>query len=61
MRATSLWLFRPADTAWDGAGRIQGNVDLPATEESLAELRDAGVADGRRLRLTDGLKGGQGG
>jgi len=39
MRPTALWLFRPADTAWDGAGRIQGNVDLPATEESLAELR----------------------
>jgi probable phosphoglycerate mutase len=39
MRPTPLWLFRPADTAWDGAGRIQGNVDLPATEESLAELR----------------------
>jgi broad specificity phosphatase PhoE len=39
MRPVPLWLFRPADTAWDGAGRIRGNVDLPATEESLAELR----------------------
>ena len=51
MRVTSLWLFRPADTAWDGAGRIQGNVDLPATEESLAELRQrvARLAEGPEL------------
>ena len=43
-----LWLFRPADTEWDAAQRLRGNVDLPATEESLAELRQ------RVARLSDG-------
>ncbi len=36
---TQLWLFRPCDTAWDAAQRLRGATDLPATEESLAELR----------------------
>ena len=39
MADTQLWLFRPADTSWDAAQRLRGKVDLPATEESLAELR----------------------
>lgn len=39
MPATALWLLRPADTSWDEAQRLRGTVDLPATEESLAELR----------------------
>lgn len=48
MKHTQLWLFRPADTAWDEARRIRGRVDLPATEESLADLR------GRVARLAEG-------
>ena len=39
MALTALWLFRPADTAWEESRRLRGSVDLPATEESLAELR----------------------
>lgn len=48
MSAVSLWLFRPAETAWDAAQRLRGATDLPATEESLAELRQrvAGMAEG---------------
>jgi probable phosphoglycerate mutase len=51
MPATDLWLFRPADTDWDQARRLQGNVDLPATEESLTELRSrvARLAEGPEL------------
>jgi len=51
MARTELWLFRPADTAWDQARRLRGNVDLPATEESLAELRArvARLAEGPEL------------
>lgn len=37
--ATQLWLFRPCDTEWDAAQRLRGRTDLPATEESLAQLR----------------------
>lgn len=48
MGATSLWLLRPAETAWDEAQRLRGTVDLPATEDSLAELRQ------RVARLPDG-------
>jgi broad specificity phosphatase PhoE len=44
----SLWLFRPAETAWDDAQRLRGSTDLPAKEESLAELRQ------RVARLPDG-------
>jgi probable phosphoglycerate mutase len=48
MAATSLWLLRPAETAWDEAQRLRGTVDLPATEDSLAELRQ------RVARLPEG-------
>lgn len=48
MTATHLWLFRPAETAWDEAQRLRGATDLPASEESLADLRVrvAGMAEG---------------
>lgn len=36
---TQLWLIRPCDTAWDEANRLRGSTDLPATEESLALMR----------------------
>lgn len=39
MAVTALWLLRPAETSWDEAQRLRGTVDLPATEDSLAELR----------------------
>ena len=45
---TALWLIRPADTAWDVDRRLRGATDLPATEESLRELRD------RVARLEEG-------
>jgi len=48
MPGTSLWLFRPAETAWDSEQRLRGSTDLPAIEESLAELRQ------RVARLSDG-------
>lgn len=48
MAHTSLWLFRPAETAWDDAQRLRGSTDLPAKEESLAELRQ------RVARLSEG-------
>jgi broad specificity phosphatase PhoE len=56
MAETQLWLFRPADTSWDAAQRLRGKVDLPATEESLAELRQrvARLAD-PDLGLLEGL------
>lgn len=48
MTATHLWLFRPAETAWDAARRLRGATDLPASEDSLAELRSrvAGLSEG---------------
>ena len=53
MADTQLWLFRPADTSWDAAQRLRGKVDLPATEESLAELRQrvARLAEGPTILL----------
>ncbi|MBU3682670.1 MAG: histidine phosphatase family protein [Phycisphaerales bacterium] len=45
---TSLWLMRPADTAWDVDRRLRGATDLPAMEDSLRELRD------RVARLDEG-------
>ncbi len=36
---TDLWLMRPADTAWEADRRLRGSTDLPATEDSLRELR----------------------
>ena len=48
MAMTSLWLLRPAETSWDEAQRLRGTVDLPATEDSLAELRQ------RVARLPEG-------
>jgi len=48
MGATSLWLLRPAETAWNEAQRLRGTVDLPATEDSLADLRQ------RVARLPEG-------
>jgi broad specificity phosphatase PhoE len=53
MAETQLWLFRPADTSWDAAQRLRGKVDLPATEESLAELRQrvARLAEGPTILL----------
>lgn len=48
MKTTRLWLFRPAATPWDAADRLRGSTDLPATEESLAELRQ------RVARLSEG-------
>jgi len=48
MAGTTLWLFRPAETAWDAEQRLRGSTDLPAIEESLAELRQ------RVARLGDG-------
>lgn len=38
-RPTTLWLFRPCETDWDAAQRLRGRTNLPATPESLAELR----------------------
>jgi len=37
--STRLWLFRPCEHAWDAAQRLRGSTNLPATPDSLAELR----------------------
>lgn len=55
-RPTTLWLFRPCDTVWDAAQRLRGATNLPATPESVAELRErvARMSDGPQLLFHPG-------